>query len=369
MPKWRAPDMRIHRNRESSGRNGNPMQSPSVSVIIPAYNASNTLQACLRSVHAAEYDGEVEVIVVDDASTDATPAIAEELGCRVIRRVSNAGPAVSRNAGAKAAKGEILIFVDADTQMRPDTIRAGVSAFTREDIGAVSGIYELEPVNSGFFPCYYAYLKYHAFMATRAEHSSAFGAQCAAISKRLFEQVGGFRSLPWGMDLENDELGWRINQRSKIAISRAFRVRHNFPDFRKLMFIFTERVYWWTQFSWYARRGETVLMTRGFGSATAALPAAVLCVLLASFVSAKAWSTGLYLSSAALSAMFVSGYVGFWRLCLRRRGMLFATKAALASALFSFVLTFSALRGYLAYIRLALCRKKPPFASVALGKV
>ncbi len=344
------------------------MASPSVSVIIPAYNASRTLRACLESVLAAEYDGEVEVIVVDDTSTDDTAAIAADLGCRVIRRDGNGGPAVARNAGAGEARSDILLFIDADTEMRRDTIREGVRAISRKGVGAATGIYEPEPINTGFFPRYYAYLKFHAFTSSGADRITAFGAQCAVISKCLFDMVGGYRSVPWGVDVENEELGHRINQQSVIALSRDFRVRHNFPDFRKLIYVFTNRVYWWVLFSHFSKQNETVLMTRGFGYATAAPLAAVLSALLAAAVPAAPASTMLRAAAAALIGVFVWGYLGFWRFCMHRRGILFASGAALASVFFSFLVTVSALRGYLTAARLTMRRREPPFACTALGQ-
>lgn len=345
------------------------MPSPSVSVIIPAYNASRTLTACLTSVQKAEYDGTVEIIVVDDRSTDDTADIATQFGCRLIRRKANSGPALARNAGANAAGGEILIFVDADTEMRPDTIRAAVRALSEEGVGAVTGTYEPEPINMGFFPAYYAYLKYHAFTAGAVDRIVAFGGQCGAIYKRLYDEVGGYRAIAWGVDIENEELGLRINRRSMIRLSREFRVRHNFPTFRKLMFVFTNRVYWWVLFSRFAKRDETVLMTRGFGYATAAMPAAAICLVAALLLApAGSWSAALGVASAALGGVFAWGYNGFWRLCLRRRGPIFALAAIAASAFFSCAVTAGAAAGYLSAAWSALSRRELPFTRAALGQ-
>ena len=212
-----------------------PSKATSVSVIVPAHNAAGTIGACLRSVLASDHDGEREVIVVDDGSTDGTPTIAEQLGCRVIRQSTNGGPALARNAGAEAARGEVLIFVDADTEMRRDSIREALRALEEPGVGAVTGMYEPEPLNGGFFPAYYAYFKYHAFTAHPVDRIHAFGAQCAAIRRDLFDRAGGFRAFPWGVDIENDEFGHRVCRHSAIALSTRFRVGHNFADFRKLL--------------------------------------------------------------------------------------------------------------------------------------
>jgi glycosyltransferase involved in cell wall biosynthesis len=97
---------------------------PRYSLIIPAYNEERLLGRLLDSVDAARATygrgDAVELIVADNASTDRTAAIAAMRGCRVIaveRRVI----AAARNAGARAARGEFLAFVDADAQVHPDT--------------------------------------------------------------------------------------------------------------------------------------------------------------------------------------------------------------------------------------------------------
>ena len=97
---------------------------PRYSLIIPAYNEERLLGRLLDSVDAARatYGGgdAVEVIVADNASTDRTAVIAATRGCRVIA-VEKRVIAAARNAGARAARGEFLAFVDADAQVHPDT--------------------------------------------------------------------------------------------------------------------------------------------------------------------------------------------------------------------------------------------------------
>jgi len=90
--------------------------SPAVSFVIPAYNEELLLPRTLDSIHAAarELGLDYEVVVVDDASTDRTGALAAERGARVVP-VSNRKISATRNAGARAAAGGLLVFVDADT--------------------------------------------------------------------------------------------------------------------------------------------------------------------------------------------------------------------------------------------------------------
>lgn len=100
-----------------------------LSFIIPAYNEQDELPEALQSVRvAAEFSRETfEIIVVDDASTDATAAVAAAAGARVIP-VSYRQIAAVRNAGARAAQGDILFFVDADTHIGPQHVTGALAA-------------------------------------------------------------------------------------------------------------------------------------------------------------------------------------------------------------------------------------------------
>ena len=92
-----------------------PTSQPAVSVVIPAYNAQRTIRETLASVVAQTVD-ELEVIVVDDGSTDGTSAAVEALGDRRISVLhqANAGHAAARNTGIASARGRYLAFIDAD---------------------------------------------------------------------------------------------------------------------------------------------------------------------------------------------------------------------------------------------------------------
>ncbi|MBI5095806.1 MAG: glycosyltransferase [Candidatus Hydrogenedentes bacterium] len=101
---------------------------PRISLIIPAYNEEAYLPALLDTVDAARrrYSGgpdEVEVIVSNNASTDRTAEIALRRGCRVAH-VEKRAIAAARNGGARIAQGRIFAFVDADSQIHPETFNA-----------------------------------------------------------------------------------------------------------------------------------------------------------------------------------------------------------------------------------------------------
>ena len=108
-----------------------------ISFIVPAYNEERLLGATLDALHAAgRAVGELyELVVVDDASTDQTALVAQRHGALLVS-VAHRQIAATRNSGARAANGELLIFVDADTIVNEAVVRAAVQALRD---GAVGG--------------------------------------------------------------------------------------------------------------------------------------------------------------------------------------------------------------------------------------
>jgi len=114
---------------------------PIFSVVVPCYNGEATLDECLTSLRRHQ-DGLLEIVLVDDGSTDRSIAIAEAHGCRVIRHEENRGSAAARNTGARAALGEVLIFVDTDVITPPHTLtRLRVHLDAHPEVDAVNGTY------------------------------------------------------------------------------------------------------------------------------------------------------------------------------------------------------------------------------------
>src|SRR5215471_9622069 len=108
-----------------------------LSFIVPAHNEELWIGKCLASIRTTmETVAEpYEVIVVDDASTDATPQIVRQMGVRTLR-VEHRKISAVRNAGARAVCGKVLFFVDADTQINERAVRAALAVLRA---GAVGG--------------------------------------------------------------------------------------------------------------------------------------------------------------------------------------------------------------------------------------
>ncbi|WP_349307880.1 MULTISPECIES: glycosyltransferase family 2 protein [unclassified Streptomyces] len=108
-------------------------------MIVPAYNESAGIEAAVRSLVASDHP--VEVIVVDDGSTDGTAGLVESLGLPYVRviRQRNAGKPAALNTGIAAASYALLVMVDGDTVLEPEAVRMLVQPFADHRIGAVSG--------------------------------------------------------------------------------------------------------------------------------------------------------------------------------------------------------------------------------------
>ncbi|WP_233220181.1 bifunctional polysaccharide deacetylase/glycosyltransferase family 2 protein [Micromonospora sp. RP3T] len=119
---------------------GPPVTDP-VSVIVPAYNEKEGIAAAVRSLAGGDHPGGIEVVVVDDGSTDGTADIVAALrlpNVRVVRK-PNGGKPSALNTGVALARHELIVMVDGDTVFEPDAVRRLVQPFADPRVGVVAG--------------------------------------------------------------------------------------------------------------------------------------------------------------------------------------------------------------------------------------
>jgi len=151
------------------------MESPLVSLIVPAYNAAAYLRECADSILAQTY-ANLEAIIVDDGSTDSTPHIADEYAknysqVKVIHTL-NGGPSSARNTGIDRAKGEYIGFVDADDAIHPMFVEIA--------------IHELQHTNADIFSC--GFCRKAPFHAINISGPSKSMSPKAAIEDVLYQR-------------------------------------------------------------------------------------------------------------------------------------------------------------------------------------
>jgi glycosyltransferase involved in cell wall biosynthesis len=202
--------------------------NPLISVIVPACNAEQTIGSCLDAlVHQSTSRVRYEIIVVDDGSADATPAIVADYPLvRLVRQV-NAGPAAARNRGAQEARGEILLFTDADCVPAPNWIEQMIAPLQRSDqIVGVKGTYLLR---QQAFMARFVQLEYEDKYQRMAkyEHIDFIDTYSAGYRRDVFLVNEGFDTSFPTASVEDQEFSFRLAQQGhKMAFVPGAHVYH-----------------------------------------------------------------------------------------------------------------------------------------------
>jgi glycosyltransferase involved in cell wall biosynthesis len=201
-----------------------PAPPPLFSVVVPAHQAGDGLLRTLGALNESDLPrGEWELIVVDDASSDGTASAAARFADILVRLPGGQpfGPAYARNRGADLARGEIIVFIDADVRVRPDTLSRFRSAFIEApDASAVIGCYDCSPAGRGVVS-QYRNLLHHYVHQKNAGSTDAFWGGCGAVRRLAFLEAGGYDE--WTFDrpqVEDIELGHRLTSAGRTIVLR-----------------------------------------------------------------------------------------------------------------------------------------------------
>jgi glycosyltransferase involved in cell wall biosynthesis len=181
-----------------------------ISFIVPAHNEQNRIGKTLQAINEAarSVNQPYEVIVVDDASTDATAEIARQNNATVLS-VNNRQIAATRNSGGRAAQGERLFFVDADTTINP---RVVASALRWMDKGAAGGG---APARfEGDAPLYAHFLLWYLGLWMRL--AGIAGGAFMFCARDVFQAVGGFDERLFGA--EDAAMSWALKREGRFVV-------------------------------------------------------------------------------------------------------------------------------------------------------
>lgn len=180
-----------------------------VSVVIPAYNAAATIGAALKALSIQDYPHPIEIIVVDDGSSDATAdVVARYSSVRYVRQ-ENAGPAAARNHGARISTGEFICFTDSDCVPHANWVSGLLSGFSSPDIAVTAGSYGIANPGSLLASGIHAEILFrHAVLMP--EFPRAFGSYNFCIRRSMFEQVGGFQETYRRASGEDNDLSYKV---------------------------------------------------------------------------------------------------------------------------------------------------------------
>ena len=200
-------------------------KTPKVSVVVATYNGSRTLSNCLESLERLNYP-DYEAIVIDDGSKDRTPEIAKQFPYARYTRQENQGLSAARNAGIRAATGEIVAFTDDDCRADEDWLYYLVSDLVRGDFAGIGGHNFLPPEDSHVAAAVVVSPggPAHVMMSDReAEHIPGCN---MAFYKWALEQIGMFDPI-FRKAGDDVDVCWRLQDSGlKIAFSPAGFVWH-----------------------------------------------------------------------------------------------------------------------------------------------
>ena len=237
------------------------MQEPYLSIIIPAYNAEKTIGRLVDSIFLSKRAPAFEMVVVDDVSTDKTsqtlksPKLLRSL--RIVRHRTNRGPAAARNTGAQKARGAVLLFLDSDVVVFPDTLYQVAKAFNNDpDLFALTGVWDKEQQTSAFFPRFKALRDWSYWTNERDQRGYyyLFSTRVAAIRRDLFLRLGGFDESYKKASVEDIEFTYRVARRYAVVFEPKVRVKHEFETFWAVARKYFIRSHDWSAL--YATRGK-----------------------------------------------------------------------------------------------------------------
>ncbi|MEK6902111.1 MAG: glycosyltransferase [archaeon] len=219
----------------------------SVTIIIPTYNGEKTLAECLDALTMQTIHPN-EIMVVDDGSTDGTKTVAESYSMVTVLSQTNAGPAKARNAGAKKAKTNIIIFLDSDCVPEATWIEEMLKPFSDENVVGVQGAYK---TNQTALSARFDQLdiEYRYERMKKSKHLDWIGCYSAAYKRDIFIQEGGFDETFPKASGEDSEFSYRLAKKGHTLVfnPRAIVYHTHPPTIFQYLRVKFARAYWRTR--------------------------------------------------------------------------------------------------------------------------
>jgi glycosyltransferase involved in cell wall biosynthesis len=181
-----------------------------ISIVIPAMNEAQNIENCLKSASSQKTDLDYDIVVSDGGSTDGTPAIAEKYADKVIV-VKERGIWIGRNMGAKAARGKVYAFIDADTIIPKNYLDSVRPVFEDEAIAALSCAFSFSERNTKLRIIEDICNQYLLFKGSFGK-GELLGFN-AVVSKKSFNTAGGFPNAP----LEDGALAIKLRKIGRVV--------------------------------------------------------------------------------------------------------------------------------------------------------
>ncbi|HOW34792.1 MAG TPA: glycosyltransferase [Candidatus Omnitrophota bacterium] len=206
------------------------MLEKNISIVIPAFNCEKTIAQNLTAILGQSLAEKIlEIIVIDDGSTDGTFSVVESFkGVRCVRQ-KNAGPASARNRGAAESKGAIIFFTDSDCIPEKDWLEKSLLHFDDPKVAVVAGSYGIANEENLLARCIYREIIFR-HNVRMPKFPKSFGSYNFGIRRNVFSEVGGFNERYRYASGEDNDLSYKILKKGyKICFEKESLVRHYFP--------------------------------------------------------------------------------------------------------------------------------------------
>jgi GT2 family glycosyltransferase len=202
----------VEKFRETAREGAKRDSELSFAVVMPAYNAQDTIGAALRAISESTAKP-MEILVFDDGSTDRTAEIARTFGVTLLSGpLPKQGPGFGRTECAKVTNADVLVFVDADVSVWPDAIPKLLGVLSKNNGPAAAfGSYDSNPPGTNW-AAKYANLRHHHFHQVGNRRASTFWTGFGAIRRDIFIRSSGFDSAYREPSIEDVELGARLRR-------------------------------------------------------------------------------------------------------------------------------------------------------------
>jgi len=343
---------------DDSGGPGPVDARPRLSVVMPTVGWSGTFEPCARRCLTLvdALTGDAEFVVVLDGTATEPPAWLDRPHVTVVATGARRGPAQARNVAAAAARGEILLFVDADVELAPDALDRVFRAFARDrELVALFGAYDDEPLAPGIVSQYRNLLHHHTHTA-HPGRAGTFWSGCGAIRAAAFADTGGFDEAYRYPSVEDIELGMRIvASGGKIVLDPALLCKHA-KRWSLGSMIYTDVVHRarpWTHLIAVSGSLPDALNIDGRGRLSGVCAVGMIMPLVGAMLLPAAALPAVGTLALACAAVLLALNWDFYRLCLRKRGLRFAVAAialhwlyyVYSSITFGVVMIFESLLG------------------------
>jgi GT2 family glycosyltransferase len=315
---------------EQGAARENPLPEPytlDLTVIMPTVDFGDDFTRSARRViqSIARFPGTAEFIVVLDGPAVMPPTWLDCSSVTTLATGARRGPAYARNDAAKTARGRVLVFVDADVELAPDVLERVVVAFGDEpELVGVFGSYDDEPAVPGLVSQFRNLLHHHTHVSHRGR-ATTFWTGCGAMRTAHFLAAGGFDPSYSCPSVEDIDLGTRVTAAGgRIVIDPSLQCKH-LKRWTLGSMIHTDvfgRAVPWTR----------MLLSRRQWPATLAIDwrsrvSGLLAMMLVTALIAAPFASQFFAAATGAGLALVICQHSFYRLCLRKRGLLFALGA------------------------------------------